>query len=211
MKKLALSVFPLAVLCLGVFATSASAATVYDNLGVLTPGADSIAAGGPLADSFSTGNSPFALNQVVLLLDGTADSGSVTVQLFADSSANPGALLGTIGTLSDASLTGAPADYAFNLSNPFMLNADTRYWVELSSTDDSSARWAYAADNSGTGVANEYNASTFGVSPIYVSSNSEASPYQMQVDGKVPEPASLADLGIVLVTLAGAFRKKLMA
>jgi hypothetical protein len=74
------------------------------------------------------------------------------------------------------------------------LAANTRYWIELS-TSNGSLEWSYSQVNNGIGVANEYN--------FYagsVSANAAFTPYQMSVGSAVPERSSWA---MMLLGLAG--------
>jgi hypothetical protein len=83
------------------------------------------------------------------------------------------------------------------LSAPFSsiaLAADTRYWIELS-TSTGSLEWAYTAANDGIGVANEYNFSAGSVS-----ANQAFTPYQMRIGSAVPEPSTWA---LMLAGFAG--------
>lgn len=83
------------------------------------------------------------------------------------------------------------------ISAPFSsipLAADTRYWIELS-TSTSSLQWSFAAVNDGIGVANEYN--------LYagsVSANEAFTPFQMSIGSAVPEPSTWA---LMLAGFAG--------
>ena len=153
----------LAVLFGITFAAPANAAAIsFDNLNATSVDADSIATFGPIAASFSTDGFGTTLLQVSLKLSGTADAGSVDVQLLSDSSTSPGSLLSTIGTLNDSLLSSTLLNYTLTLATPFNLAANTRYWIKLIS-NGSSANWAWSQDISGPGVAGEYisNINTF--------------------------------------------------
>jgi len=175
---------------------NAAADTLYDSL---TP-STAVSAGynlvsdanfGPLADSFSTGSSDFLLTdvQLALTVNDPTTTGTVTVSLVSDNATSPGATLITLGTISDSALSAyTPATVDFAQATAIDLAANTRYWVEVSATADSSAGWSYTADTSGTGVANEYNANSFWV---YNNSAYNGSS-QLQVNGfaAVPLPGA---------------------
>ncbi len=189
----------------------ARADTVYDNLTATSSGKDPISSFGPLADSFTTGSSEFTLTTVILdLMDATpADGGAITVTLNSSSSNAPGAVLDTIGTILDTSLTPALAD--FTLTTSLGLSADTMYWIELTESGPDGAEWSWSLDTSGTGVAGEYFANSNGVFP-----NTDG-PYQMDLEGvedvtaSTPEPSSLLLLGSGLLILAASLRRRLFA
>ncbi|MFI5331708.1 MAG: choice-of-anchor R domain-containing protein, partial [Desulfobaccales bacterium] len=118
----------------------------------------------PLFDSFSVGPvgpEGTTLLDVQLLLKSSSSSGSssgfFSVALYSDSGnhqPSPGTLLQLIGTLNDGSLTSDLSVVDFPTA--YHLDADTRYWIELSSTDGSTAEWSWSYDQSGIGVAGEY-------------------------------------------------------
>ena len=170
---------------------------------------------GPLADSFSTGSDPLWLADVKLLLSGdSTQAGSITVRLLSDNPTYPfpGSRMLTIGTLSDSLLSLTPSVIDFPVSPGFSLTPNTRYWIEVSSTDSSTAEWSYATDGSGLGVANEYNYS-LGSNPNSnggVSPNSNAGPYQMEVNANsVPEPSALIVWsGLCAMGLIAAWRRR---
>lgn len=185
--------------------TPALATPIYNNLNSVNSGADPLSSdggGGPLGDSFSTGNTAYSLAGVALkLVDSTpADGYNVTVELWSDNSTSPGSLLTTLGSIDDSALTTGLADYAFNLGTPYSLAANTRYWI-MAYSGSGNARWAWSLDQSALGVAGEYFSNSGGVFP-----NSDG-PYQMLVSDtaitttSVPEPAPLAL--VALGSLAG--------
>ncbi len=167
---------------------------LYDNLGAAPGGADPIGSnGGPLADSFSTGASPFDFTSLTVLLDGTASTGTITAYLLSDSSTSPGAVLDTIGEISETGIDGTPTQYTLDTS--ISLSADTRYWIELTSTDVSSVDWSWSTDVSGPGVGSEYFSNYAGTGSPRVFPNDPNGPYQMEVSGSlaaVPEPRTIS-------------------
>jgi len=190
----------LLVLLAGVaFLGPARADEVYNNLGasgasVDTPGSD----WGPLANSFSTGSSAMDLTSLTVILEGTPSDGTTTAYLLSDSSTSPGDILETIGTFSEADLSSEPALYT--LATSYILSPDSRYWIELTS-DDNSAGWQWTSDASGVGVAGEFFASFQGSGMWNVFTNANG-PYQMEVEGTaVPEPSALLLLLLGVGTL----------
>jgi hypothetical protein len=201
MKRATLNVAALALLLAGAGQTRAD--ILYNNLPATTSGTDSVQTGifGPLADSFSTGGSATNLVDVKVLLEALNpnDGGSFTVSLLSDNSTSPGGSLATVGTLNDSSLTASLAVYDFPVS-PIGLSPNTRYWIQLSS-GNSSAQWSFSLDTTGTGVNNEFFANQNGVF-----ANNPFGPYQMEVTAgatAVPEPATLALLGLGIAGMAG--------
>lgn len=91
--------------------------------------------------------------------DPAIGGGSITVGLYSDSATSPGSLLTTIGSLPDTSLPtgGTGAVVTFPLTTVYPLAANTRYWIGLSTANDSVAVWIATDVNTGTGVANEFN------------------------------------------------------
>jgi PEP-CTERM motif len=185
---------------------AAQATDVYNNLNSTSNGSDFIVSFGPLADSFSTGNAAFTLAGIGLKLEevGTP-GGSFTIQLLADNNIFPGNPIYTIATVSDSSLTNSLQDYFFNLGTPQVLAPDTRYWIELSSSNGSVAKWSWSVDQSGVGVSGEY---FFNQNGVLTNDNG---PYQMQLSDQpfgVPEPSTLAMLATGMVAALGGVRRR---
>ena len=137
--------------CVSLLAVAANAGpvTLYNNIGADYIGnggedpIDTTLGIGPIADSFSTGSSSVQLTDLKLLLMvvGTPNPNAVvTITLNSDSATTPGAVLTTIGSISDSSLPVGPPGAVFDFPvSSFSLAANTRYWIELSTNDGSSA------------------------------------------------------------------------
>lgn len=148
--------------CLFFLAGVAHASIICDNLSSASNGGDPVAGWTldgwvnlpPLFDSFSSGPVDTTLLDVQLMLRGTPSSGSISVAIYSDSNTSPGTLLHTIGTLSDNLLPSTLSVVDFYTAYP--LAADTRYWIEVNSINDSTAVWSWSKDQDALGVAGEY-------------------------------------------------------
>jgi hypothetical protein len=195
-----------------------AAAIVYDNLAAPVGGSDSISGAAPL-DSFSTGAQGGNLVGVTLLLSATpTDGGSITVNLYSDSSQAPGGLITSLATILDSALGSSPADFAVTLAVQPTLLAGTRYWIGLTATTSSGA-WSWSTDNSGTDVNTELhqdfgnifcNSAFAGCSHVV-----SPEPYIMQVAVDttipVPEPATAALIGVGMLGLGILRRRQVRA
>jgi hypothetical protein len=187
---------------------AATATDIYNNLNSVTNGSpDSVSGAGPLADSFSTGNAGFTLVGVGLkLVDLGEPTGSFTIQLLSDNNIFPGSPIYTIATVSDGDLTGTLQNYFFDLATPQALDPNTRYWIELSSSDGSQAGWSWSDDQSAVGVTGEY---FFNHGIVIPNSNG---PYQMELSDQalVPEPGTFLMFGTAVAGGLAALRRKLL-
>jgi hypothetical protein len=229
MKRLmiALSVVAVAIGVVGSCAT-ASAAVLFDNLGAPLYGNSLIYPA--YASSFSTGSSGFLLEDVKLVLSAYTDYGRLpsggtnTVSLLSDNPpppsshgqqtylAYPGAVLATIGTFSDSVLGSSPTVFDFPVTPGVNLTANTRYWIEVGTTDPSSvATWGFSTDLSGPLVpADEYSAvyDWYFDGTWYLFANSDyalgGGPYEMKVSGsEIPEPATIIVWSLLCLVAAG--------
>jgi hypothetical protein len=199
--KSARGVFSLVVLGAGLAlaGTPASATVLYDNLSASITAEDFVSSFG-LADSFSTGGSAVSLTDLKVMVSGDpASTGDVSISLLADNSTSPGGLIATLGGIVAGSL-GTDVVYDFALVSPIALVPDTRYWIELMTSNDS-VTWPWSLDVSGTGVGSEFYANADGVFP------NEFGPYLMQVNA-VPEPAAISLIGISILALGILRRSK---
>jgi len=141
----------LILVSIGLVASAASAQTVlYNNL---SSPIDYYYPIGPIYNSFSTGSTGLVLSDVKLnleFLDGAPTGFSVG--LYADSSATPGTLIQSLGSMSDSAISGNGAVYDFPVSPGVSLAANTRYWIGLTTSNGSNTGWATTDSTSGTGV-----------------------------------------------------------
>ena len=174
---------------------SASGAVLFDSLGTASAGAGHTGLGKILGASFSTGSSSVILGDVsVLIEDVPSDGGTFQISLLSDTSTSPGATLAASANLPDSDLSTSftlqTVDFGTSLA------ANTRYWIQLSSTSATGIGWSYTNDFSGPGVANEFWDDD-GVNP------NSGGPYQMEVStstAATPEPSTWA---MLLVGFAG--------
>jgi hypothetical protein len=188
---------------------SAQATVLYDNLVYASEGSDPANATGfgPLFNSFSTGSVAFSLSQIDLALSASPpDNGSFTISVL-DGQNFPNAVVLSVGNFGDNQLSAAVSTFTVNFA-PLTLAANSRYWIELSTTG--LIQWSFDGDASGFGVAGEFFQNQNGIF------DSSDGPYQMQIsDGQVsavPELPSwtmmvLGFVGLVFVTRYKARRR----
>jgi hypothetical protein len=195
----------------------AQATVLYDNLPYASQGSDPALASdpanpdpaniGPLFNSFSTGSVAFSLSQISLALTALSpDNGTFTISILSGQSF-PDALLLSAGTFNDNSLSSAISTFTVNFA-PLTLTADSRYWIELSTTG--SVAWSFDGDASGIGVTGEFFQNLNGVF------DTSFGPYQMQISddqvSAVPEMPSwammvLGFVGLFFITRAKSRRR----
>ncbi len=111
---------------------------------------------GPLAASFSTGAATATLTDVKLAVftSNPASGASFSVGLYSDSATSPVSLLDAIATVAENTLSSTVSVVDLTVGTPYVLAANTRYWIELAEPAGS-AQWSWTADESGTGVSGE--------------------------------------------------------
>ena len=173
---------------------------LYDNLGQTSTGSDHVSASlgtvhGPLYNSFSTavGSGSLVTDVRLLLKDSAGGTGSTTVGIYSDSGNTPGVLFATVGVVNDTSLTATAAIVDVLPGAPISLAANTRYWIGLSTSDNSTAQWVFTSSSAGLGVSGQFFSNSSGTHGV------SDGPYQMAV---VPEP-SVGALAFAAVACAG--------
>ena len=122
------------------------------------------------------------------LLKPAASSGGglVTIALFSNNGLRPGTQVAQLGTVPDTSLppSGTLRNFDIPVNPPIPLTPNTRYWIMVTSSNDSIAGFAWTADTSGIGSpANEYY---FLNSGVYSNVGQFNGPYQIQVTAATP-------------------------
>jgi hypothetical protein len=171
---------------------------------------------GPLYASFSTGVNFGVLSNLELVLDtdgtDTGNTGSISVDLFADSTSCPssttdcvGGFIANLATIGDASLVSGGSLIGVSLASNPSLNSGTRYWIGLTGTG-TDGYWVFNSDTNGVGV----NPDGVPGDPEFIQNSGGTfadnpdGPYEMEVEvtQTTPEPSTLFLCTSTLVALA---------
>lgn len=138
-----------------------------------------------------------------------AQQGSITsflIEMWANAAGQPGANLfgdtipGTANETAIASISGFPTfSYDVDLSPSFVAQAGTTYWLSIQPSMGFPPQWGWNTGTGGDGVAYQ---------DFFGSRSPLANDFAFSLTGTVPEPASLALLGLGLAGFAAARRRK---
>jgi uncharacterized protein (TIGR03437 family) len=188
---------------------------LFDELNAPNSGSDSVTLFGPLGESFSTGSSAVSLTDVMLkfnvapsnegpaafikhragngsalLRPAASSAGAVTIALYNSNGLKPGTVVAQLGTVLDSSLPagGAYQNFDIPVNPPVALTPNSMYWIIVTSSNNSIAGFAWTADVSGIGSANQYTFFQSGVDPNVGPPNKGQvdGPYQIRVTAAAP-------------------------
>ena len=189
-------------------AVCSQAATLSDNLNATTDYTELINGSTFITAGFQTDHSSYTLTAVTALMQQDAP-GTLSLGLYSnaapslanDLGSQPGTLVGSL--TSPGSYPTALSQVTFG-SNSLLLSPDTTYWLVMSAPTSGTYEWAYAGDNTGSGVGfyPSWGVSTDAGRSWYTS---DLQPMQMSITAdpvsNTPEPgvASLVFVGLALV------------
>lgn len=170
---------------------------------------------GPLGQQFVTQGAASVWN-LALSLSAVDDAGSIIVTLNADDSNAPGAVIATLGTLTDSEIANGTNPFGWSGLNVPLL-AGTSYWIIVSDLlgpeppqdgVQTSVQWDAAGDGS-----DSVNGTNPGATYTFADGSAQApgdpAPFIMSVSIEtVPEPATLAILGVGLLGLGVLNRRR---
>jgi hypothetical protein len=190
-------------------ATLVNGGIVFDSTGGTLSGSSGSQI--PTYASFSTGAATGTLTGLEMEMFSTSPSDglSLAVGLYADNSTSPGALITTLGTIADSSLSASPGLVNVLLTANPALSTNTRYWIGLSviTINPLNTSWSFEDPASGTGVAGEYYDTT---GQLANSAFNTALMMQVTEDSPTatPEPSSMSLFAGALSVLAFALRRR---
>jgi len=162
--------------------------TISSNLSATTAGTEAATGDTWLTASFGTSTSSAVLSSVALLLSNPV-SGVAEVDLYTNSTSQPGSLVGTLTAAS--SYTSALSDVTFS-SSGLTLSANSTYWIVLKALSGE-FDWGWTADNSGTGVGFQ---GTWGISSDAGSTWYTYAVYPTQFSVTTTDPATTVDVAM---------------
>ena len=144
-----------------------------------------------------------------MLSSSPSDGLSLAVGLYADNATSPGALISSLGTVADSSLSTSPSLVNVLLTANPTLTTSTRYWIGLSviTTNPIDTSWSFESPDSGTGVAGEY----YDTTGLLANSTFDTALMMQVTEGSLtatPEPSSMALFAGTLSVLAMVLRRR---
>jgi|KBSMisStaDraftv2_1062788.scaffolds.fasta_scaffold623594_2 hypothetical protein len=188
-------------------AALSSAVTLTDNLSKTSTDTEFVGGDTWIAVAFSTDNANYQISSASLLLS-TPEPSTANLDLYSESSGQPGLLLSTLTSLGSFPSVASPVTFT---GSSYILSPNSTYWLVLSAPTGS-FDWSWTSDNAGAGAGflSQW-AATDDAGGSWITSDIEPMQFRVLADPgtpAVPEPGSFTLAALSMAGVATALRMR---